>query len=200
MQIMEYGPAEIAYLKEKDAKLGAVIDEMGMIQREVTPDPFIALVSCIVSKQISKKAAATVWARLEKCQGSISPQSIAGVNLEVLQKCGMSARKANYIKGIADAALNKRVEFAKLSTLSDEEVIKSLSSLPGVGVWTAEMMLIFSLGRPDVVSFGDLAIRRGMQILYGLSELSRKDFDNYRKNYSPYGSVASLYLWALATK
>jgi len=77
-------------------------------------------------------------------------------------------------------------------------VIKRLVSLPGVGVWTAEMMLIFSLQRPDVVSWGDYGIRKGMMKLYGLDELTREQFDKYRKRYSPYGSVASLYLWEIA--
>jgi DNA-3-methyladenine glycosylase II len=198
MQIFVYGQEEVQYLKKKDAKLGAAMDEIGMIQREITPDPFTALVSCIVSQQISKKAAATVWDRLEKCLGSFSPESIARSNIQEIQGCGMSARKAGYIKGIAEAALSGRVEFNILHTLPDEEVIRTLSSLHGVGVWTAEMVLIFSLGRPDIVSFGDLAIRRGMQNLYGLPEVSRAEFDHYRKNYSPYGSVASLYLWALS--
>jgi DNA-3-methyladenine glycosylase II len=76
--------------------------------------------------------------------------------------------------------------------------VRTFSSLRGIGVWTAEMMLIFSLQRRDVVSWGDLAIRRGMMRLYGLEELSREDFLRYRRRYSPYGSVASLYLWELA--
>lgn len=198
MHIFVYGQKEITYLKKKDAKLGAAMDEIGIIQRELTPDPFTALISCIVSQQISKKAAATVWDRLDKSLGRISPKSIARANIQEIQSCGMSVRKASYIKGIAEAALTRGVEFDKLHTMSDEEVIRTLSSLHGVGTWTAEMILIFSLGRPDIVSFGDLAIRRGMQNLYGLQALSRREFDHYRINYSPYGSVASLYLWALS--
>ena len=92
------------------------------------------------------------------------------------------------------------LNIAELATLSDAEIIRRLSSLNGVGVWTAEMLLIFSLERPDVVSWGDLAIRRGMMNLYGLDSLTREQFDRYRKRYSPYGSVASLYLWALAVR
>jgi 3-methyladenine DNA glycosylase/8-oxoguanine DNA glycosylase len=84
--------------------------------------------------------------------------------------------------------------------MSDTRVIERLSSLPGIGVWTAEMLLLFSLRRPDVVSWGDLAIRRGMMNLYGLKDLSKKQFDRFRKRYSPCGSVASLYLWALSAK
>lgn len=199
MSIFEYGQKEIDYLKRKDKKLGAAIDKIGIIQREITPDSFTALVSSVVSQQISKKGAETVWNRLCMLLGeSISPESIAQVGLSEIQACGMSARKAGYIKGIADAALLGTVDFKKLHTLSDEEIISKLSSLHGVGVWTAEMLLIFSLSRPDIVSYKDLAICRGMMNLYGLKELPKEKFERYRKRYSPYGSVASLYLWAIS--
>jgi len=198
MPIFVYGQKEIDYLKLKDKKLGAAINKIGMIKREITPDPFIALVSSVVSQQISKKAAETVWNRLVTLIGSITPERIARLELAEIQSCGMSERKAGYIKGIADSALTGRVDFNGLQTLSDQEIIKTLSSLHGVGVWTAEMLLIFSLSRPDVVSFKDLAICRGMMNLYGLKELPKEKFERYRKRYSPYGSVASLYLWALS--
>jgi DNA-3-methyladenine glycosylase II len=198
MPIFEYGPTEITYLKSRDKKLGAAIDEIGMIKREIIPDPFIALVSSIISQQISSKAAETVGSRLIKLLGNISPESIVQADLSEIQGCGMSKRKAGYIKGIADAAISGTVNFNTLHTLTDEEIIKKLSSLHGVGVWTAEMLLIFSLCRPDVVSYKDLAICRGMMNLYGLKELPKEMFMQYRKRYSPYGSVASLYLWALS--
>ena len=86
-----------------------------------------------------------------------------------------------------------------LRELPDDEVIARLVALNGVGIWTAEMILIFSMERPDVVSWGDLAIRRGMMKLYGIGTLDRAAFDRYRKRYSPYGSVASLYLWRSRT-
>ena len=82
--------------------------------------------------------------------------------------------------------------------MSDSEIIEALTAISGVGVWTAQMLLIFSLMRPDVVSYGDLAIRRGMMNMYGLRELSKEKFERYAKHYSPYGSVASLYLWELS--
>ncbi len=90
------------------------------------------------------------------------------------------------------------MDLDRLNSLPDGEIIKRLSSLHGVGVWTAEMMLIFSMQRPDVVSWGDHAIRKGMMNLYGLTELTREQFDKHRKRYSPYGTVASLYLWEIA--
>lgn len=194
----EYGQKEINYLKRKDKKLGAAIDQIGLIRREVIPDPFTALISSVVSQQISSKAADTVWSRLVNLLGEITPERIVNAELFAVKQCGMSVRKAEYILGIAEAAVTGIVDFKTLSILSDEEIIKKLSSLRGVGVWTAEMLLIFSLQRPDVVSYKDLAICRGMMNLYGLKELPKEKFERYRKRYSPYGSVASLYLWALS--
>ena len=198
MPIFEYGQKEIDHLKRKDKKLGAAIDKIGMIQREINPNPFTALISSVVSQQISKKAAETVWNRLATLLGNLTPESITQVELSAIQSCGMSERKARYILGIADAAKSGVIDFRLLDTLTDEEIIKKLSSLHGVGVWTAEMILIFSLCRPNVVSYKDLAICRGMTNLYGLKELSKITFERYRKRYSPYGSVASLYLWELS--
>lgn len=198
MQIFEYGQKEIEYLKRKDKKLGEAIDRIGIIEREITPDPFTALISSVVSQQISKKAAQTVWDRLNTLLGEITAESIGRVRLSEIQSCGMSERKAGYIKGIAEADISGTVDFKTLHSLTDEEVIKKLSSLHGVGVWTAEMLLIFSFNRPNVVSYKDLAICRGMMNLYGLKELPKEKFERYKKRYSPYGSVASLYLWALS--
>ena len=198
MPIFEYGQKEIDHLKRKDKKLGAAIDKIGMIQREIMPDPFTALISSVVSQQISKKAAETVWNRLATLLGNLTPESITQVELSAIQSCGMSERKARYILGIADAAKSGVIDFRLLDTLTDEEIIKKLSSLHGVGVWTAEMILILSLCRPNVVSYKDLAICRGMTNLYGLKELSKVTFERYRKRYSPYGSVTSLYLWELS--
>ncbi len=198
MEIFKYGDKEIEYLKKKDKKLGAAIEKIGIIERKITPDPFKALVSSIVSQQISSKAAETVWNRFTNVIGVVTPENIEKVSLEEIQGCGMSLRKVGYIKGIAEAAISGEVNFGELNDLTDGEIIKKLSALKGVGVWTAEMLLIFSLCRPDVVSYGDLAIRRGMMNLYGLKELPKEKFERYRKRYSPYGSVASLYLWALS--
>jgi len=169
-----------------------------MIEREITPEPFHALVSSVVSQQISNKAAETVWKRLSNLLGSITPESISKVSQAEIQSCGMTIRKAGYIKGIADAAISGEINFETLHALTDGEIIKKLSALNGVGVWTAEMLLIFSLCRPNVVSYGDLAIRRGMMNLYNLKDLPKEKFARYIKRYSPYGSVASFYLWELS--
>lgn len=198
MDYFVYGDKEIEYLKKKDKKLGAIIDRIGIIEREVNLDTFSALIDSIVSQQISTKAAITVAARLNNLVGEINPDNIYNTSIDDIQKCGMSVRKATYIKGIADAAISKEIDFDKLHTLSDEEIIEKLTSLYGVGTWTAEMLLIFSLGRKNVLSFKDLAIRRGIMKLYNLKELTKTDFEKYKKRYSPFGSIASLYLWVIS--
>ena len=198
MLLFEYGQIEIGHLKKRDRKLGAAIDRIGAIEREITPDLFTALVKSVVAQQISNKAADTVWGRLCEQIPHVTPGSIGSTGVTDIQKCGLSMRKARYIKGLGDAALSGELNLQTLYELPDDEIIKKLSSLHGLGVWTAEMLLIFSLCRPDVVSWGDLAIRRGMMNLYELNSLSKDQFDRYRKKYSPYGSVASLYLWAVS--
>lgn len=198
MTIYKYGEKEIEYLKKKDKKLGQAIDRIGGIEREINPDLFIALVSNIVGQQISNKAFETVWSRFSELIKEVTPQSILATDTDRIQKCGMSLRKVGYIKGIAEAVASGELDLLALHEMSDDEVIKRLSALNGIGVWTAEMLLIFSMERPDVLSWSDLAIRRGMMNLYGLKELSREQFEKYKKRYSPYGTVASFYLWELS--
>lgn len=198
MPYFEYGPMEIEHLRRRDVRLGRVIDRLGMLRAEMYPDLFTALVSSVVGQQISGKAAATVWNRVVERLVEITPARLDQASIEEIQSCGMSFRKAEYVKGIAKACASGELDLDGLKELPDGEVIKALSSLNGIGPWTAEMMLIFSLGRKDVVSWGDLAIRRGMMSLYGLESMGKPDFERFRARYSPYGSVASLYIWELA--
>jgi len=198
MKIFRYGRTEIDHLKKRDKKLGVAIDKIGMIGREVTPDLFTALVASVASQQISAKAAETVWRRIKERLGAVTPSSIAGTTPEEIQQCGMSMRKARYIMEIGDAVASGSLDLEELQKIPDNEIVARLSDLDGVGVWTAEMLLIFSMERPDVLSWGDLAIRRGMMRLYGRDTLDRAAFERYRKRYSPFGSVASLYLWEIS--
>jgi 3-methyladenine DNA glycosylase/8-oxoguanine DNA glycosylase len=198
MDIFTYTQAELDALKKKDKKLAAAIERIGMIERGVNKDVFAALVGSIVSQQISSKAAETVERKLIDFCGAITPERIHAADIADIQKCGMSMRKARYIKEAGEAAFAGSLDLAALRVLSDEEIIRQLSALPGIGVWTAEMLLIFSLERRDVMSYGDLAIRRGLCNLYGHKSLSKEQFLRYKKRYSPFGSIASLYLWELS--
>src|SRR5512139_2288530 len=151
MHLFQYGQAEIRHLKRRDRKLGRAIEMIGIIERQVIPDLFTALVRSIVAQQISRKAADTVWRRLAATCLEITPESIARAEVSAIQTCGLSMRKSRYIKWIGEAAIGGELNLSELPEMPDDEIIKKLSSLPGIGVWTAEMLLIFSLGRPDVV-------------------------------------------------
>ena len=192
--IFLYGETELLYLRKKDKKLGMAIDRIGMIKRQVNPDVFSSLVESIISQQISSKAAATVCKKLNGLSQML-PEKLYALDQNEIQACGMTMRKAGYIKGLATHYVEKTIDFDSLELMSDGEIIEILTKIDGIGVWTVEMLLIFSLQRPDVVSYGDLAIRRGMMNLYGHKEIKKERFLRYAKRYSPYGSVASLYLW-----
>ncbi len=194
----EYGNEEIEFLKSRDKVLGAAIDQIGLIYREVDRDLFSSVVHHIIGQQISTSAQATIWQRLTNSLEDINADTICILELNELQKFGMTYKKAGYIKDFAEKVRNKEFDIEMLNRLPDQEVVKELSALKGIGVWTAEMLMTFSMQRPDIVSFGDLAIHRGMRMLYHHKTIDREKFEKYKRRYSPYGTVASLYLWAIA--
>lgn len=195
-----YGKTETDYLTERDPVLGAAIARIGHIDREVIPNLFTALVNSIAGQQISGKALATVWARLCDRLREITPGTILATGEDGLRACGMSGRKAGYMLAAAHAVQDGTINIHSLVDKSDDEIIKTLTALPGVGRWTAEMLLIFSLERPDVLAFDDFGIRKGLCRLYGLEELTRVQFEEYRARYAPYATVAGLYLWEIAAQ
>lgn len=117
-----------------------------------------------------------------------------------MRQCGISQRKISYIKAAAHAILSGELVPDALRTMDDESVIRQLVQLPGIGRWSAEMTLIFTLGREDVLSYGDFGIRRGIMRLHQLEALSKADFMHFRELYSPYGTIASFYLWEIAAR
>ena len=197
-QYFIYGQKEIDFLSRKDKRLAAAMERIGPIQREVRPDLFDALMHSIVGQQIATKAQQTVWARLVLALGEVTPETIDGAETATLQGVGLSFRKVAYMKAAARKVLLGELDVEALRLMDDASLCATLCALDGVGVWTAEMLMLFSLQRPDVLSFGDLAILRGLRMLYRHREVSRDRFETYRRRYSPYGSAASLYLWAIA--
>ncbi len=193
-----YGEQELTHLRAKDRKLGAAIDRIGHVHREMEPDLFASVIHHIIGQQVSMAAQRTVWERLRQAAGTVTAETILAMGREQLQSFGMTYRKADYILDFAERVHSGVFDLEKLYTMDDEEVKASLSSLRGIGPWTAEMLMLFSMGRPDIVSYGDLAILRGMRMLYGRKTIDRAAFDRYCRRYSPYGTTASLYLWAIA--
>lgn len=196
-RLFKYGERERDYLKSRDKKLAKLIDEVGYPEYEVIPDFFAALVFNIMGQQISVKAAETVWRRALDKFGAISPENILTAPIEELQSVGISMRKASYIRDAAESVISGALDIAALKAMPDEQLCKELTKLRGVGKWTAEMLMMFSLERPDVLSRDDLGIRRGLCRLHGLEALGDADFEHYRRLYSPHCTVASFYLWSL---
>lgn len=194
----KYGEKEISYLKNKDKKLAEVIEKVGLIERETDPELFSALVHHIVGQQISTKAQATIWERMKNSLGSVTPESILNASADEIRSFGISLRKVEYIKDFAEKVHIGEFDIEMAEKMEDDELIKYLTSLKGVGVWTAEMILLFCLQRPNVFSFDDLAIQRGLRMVYHHRKIDRKLFEKYRRRFSPYCSVASLYLWAVS--
>jgi len=164
----------------------------------VSTNPFVDLVESITSQQLSIKAGDTIFRRFKKLfpNGRISAKAILALSDQQIRDVGVSWSKVKYIKAIAEAVQSKTVVFKRLPTLSDEEVIAVLTTIHGVGRWTAEMFLMFALGRPDIFSYGDLGLRRGLQKLYGFkSEPTVKQMEKIVKKWSPYRTYASRILW-----
>lgn len=193
-----YGSAEVEYLKRRDKILGEAIDKIGRINRETDTDLFSSVVHHIIGQQISTKAQTTIWNRMKEKLGEVNEETIFAADISQLQSLGMTFRKAEYIKDFAGKVIAGEFDLQEVAGLSDEDAIKKLISLKGIGVWTAEMILLFCLQRPDIFSFDDLAIQRGLRMLYHHRKIDRKLFEKYRRRFSPYCSVASLYLWAIA--
>ena len=194
----DYGQEEIDYLKSVDPTLGSAMTRMGRAERVIIPDLFTALVYAIVGQLISVKAAHTIWERMQERIGEISPNNMAAFTADDIQQCGMTMKKAVTIQNISQTISQGELNLQKLYDLPDEAVIQKLIMLKGIGKWTAEMVLIHSMERRDVVSWGDIAIRRGMMKLYGLPAITKEQFEQYRLRYSPLGSIASIYLWAIS--
>lgn len=193
-----YTDDEAEYLRSKDKRLAAVMDVVGPVRRTAEPDVFAALVHSITGQQISGAAHRTVWERMKAGLGAITPESIDKAGAAAIKEFGISFRKSEYIAGLARKVLSGEFDVGALHGMDDEQAINRLCALNGVGRWTAEMILIFSLQRRDVLSYGDFGIRRGLRMLYRHRELTPQLFERYRKRFSPCGSLASLYIWEAA--
>ena len=194
----EYGETEISYLRQKDKRLCEVIDRVGHVERTVDTDLFSSVVHHIIGQQISTKAQATIWQRMQDALGEVNAETIISAGVPRLQGLGMTFRKAEYITDFAEKVHTGAFDLTAVERMSDEDATRELCSLKGIGVWTAEMILLFCMQRPDIFSFDDLAIQRGLRMVYRHRSIDRRLFEKYRRRFRPYCSVASLYLWAVA--
>ena len=161
-------------------------------------DPFRALVSAIISQQLSTRAAATIKARLDAVVGSrLTPSRVAGVSDEALREVGLSRQKIAYLRDLCKRVLSGDLALDQLDQMSDEAVVQALTSVKGIGRWTAEMFLMFRLHRPDVLPVGDLGIVKAVQRAYGMRTVPTPErLTKLGEQWRPYRSVACWYLWA----
>jgi DNA-3-methyladenine glycosylase II len=188
--------AALRHLK-KDRKLAKVIDKIGKYNLPITKNPYESLVEAIITQQLSGKAADSISGRFRGIYGRFpKPVDVLKTPDAKLRKAGLSYMKISYIKDLSSRVESKEIKLSFMKNLTDEEVIAQLTEVRGIGRWTAEMFLIFSLGRQDVLPVGDLGLKKGIQRLYSLEELPEKEqMEKIAEKWRPYRSVATWYLW-----
>ena len=182
-------------LRRKDKRLGAYIDSVGPLTREGIADPYEALLDCIIAQQVSFKVAITMSKRFFDKYPLGDPERVAHDPIEELRSLGFSGSKATYLQGIAKVRLEGSIDFDTLGSKSTQEIMDILLPLKGIGRWTVEMLLIFTYEKQDVLSFNDLAIRRGIERLYHKKKCTKEFFATLHKRFTPYQTAASFYLW-----
>jgi DNA-3-methyladenine glycosylase II len=185
----------VVHLRTVGGPLAQAIDAVGDIRIELATDRFAALARAIVFQQLSGASARAIYGRVSELTG-MTPGGIAEAGPDALLAAGLSRQKLNYLTGLADDVLTGRVLLDDLDSLDDEEVIERLTTIKGVGRWTAEMFLMFTLGRPDVFAVDDLGIRHAAEaLLNGGLPLTPEGLLEIAEPWRPYRTAASLYLW-----
>ena len=189
----------IVHLRSADPVLAGLLDQYVLQEPAGEEQLFHALVRAIVNQQLSGKAAETILRRVEQLVaqgGELTPEQVIATDQEALRGAGLSNAKARYVRGLAEAVLSGELDLQRLPGLSDEEVIEQLTHVKGIGRWTAEMILLFSLRRPNVLSTGDLGIRNAVKRHYGLEAVPSPDeLRVIAEPWHPYCSTALLLLW-----
>jgi DNA-3-methyladenine glycosylase II len=192
----EYWDLACEKLMKQDRIMKKVIPKFrdtGVVSRG---DPFLTLARSIIGQQISVAAAQAVWNRFEASMTKVTPKNVIAMDPEALRAAGLSYRKVEYVKDLADHFHTKGLAKTKWHLLEDEIVIKELTSIRGIGRWTAEMFLIFNLKRPDVLPLDDIGLLRGISMNYFSGEkVTRAEAREVAENWAPYRTVATWYLW-----
>lgn len=192
----EYWHKAKAHLSRRDKVLKKIIASYEGEILTKKGDAFFTLARAVVGQQISVKAADTVWKRFSSAVGKVTPKNVMETSDEDLRAAGLSGQKVNYMRSLADYFIANKKITAKWQEMTDEELLKSLTSIKGIGTWTAEMFMIFHLGRPDVFPIKDIGVQKAMFRHYhnsdkvALSELAAR-----AEGWRPYRSVATWYLW-----
>ena len=190
----------IRHLRQADPVMGHLIAQAGAFTLKLNRDRFGMLVRSILSQQISTKAARSIRLRLDELlkPDKVAPDAVARVTDVQLRSVGLSGQKVGYLRDLTERMLDGRLRLDRIGRLSDEDAIEHLIQVKGIGRWTAQMFLMFSLGRLDVFPHDDLGVRSSIRELYGLSELPDKNRSHaIAESWAPYRTVAAWYCWRL---
>ena len=181
-------------LSDNDIILSRIINKFDDLELISRGDIFFTLIRSIIGQQISVKAASTVWSRFTEKVGEITPENILSVDFEDLRSCGLSQKKTEYVIGISESW--HEYSLFDWNKMDDEEVIEKLIKLRGVGKWTAEMILIFTLLRPDVFPIGDIGMIRGIEKSYNSGvRMSNEELYALSEKWKPWRTVACCFMW-----
>ncbi len=198
MKVIKYyqDSNEVKYLIEKDPMLENLFSRKEEILVPIDDNYFQSLAGVIVAQQLSAKVASIIYKRLSTLlQDEITPEKIEQANEIELRGIGLSYQKIKYLKSLAECVLSKTVDLSDLNHLSDQEIIEMLIKIKGIGVWSAQMFLIFSLGREDVFSVLDLGLRNALKKIYELPDLTNQEIEEMSLKWIPYRSIVSHFLW-----
>jgi DNA-3-methyladenine glycosylase II len=191
----DHTPA-LAHLRAVDTVMAAIIATVGPCELAPRGGGFHELADAIVAQQISIQAAAAIWKRLEAALGSVTPQQVVAADEPTLRAAGLSGQKARYLRDLAERVADGRLDLDDLHALDDDAAIAQLVAVKGIGRWTAEIYLLFGMGRPDILPADDLGLRYAVQQFYGFSAPPRAaEVRIVGERWSPHRSVAAWYLW-----
>lgn len=185
------------HFKKNDPILHKAGIQIQTLTISIHPDPFLRLCRSIVGQQLSVKAAQTIFGRFEKLfKQGISPKELLTIPEETLRGAGLSYQKIKYLKDLSEKTISGEIDLHELHTKGNEEIVTELVKIKGIGAWTAEMFLMFSLGRPDVFSYGDLGLQNAIMKLYKLKQKpTEKQMEKLSKKWIPYRTFAAMILW-----
>lgn len=187
----------ISHLKKSDPVMAAIIERIGPCRIEYGPPEFHSLAEAIIYQQLNGSAALTIFKRFAALAGEpLTPAGIQKLTDEQMRSVGLSKQKSSYLRDMAERAASGQLDFSKLHELPDEEVIKYLTQVKGVGVWTAQMFLMFTLKRPNVLPTGDFGVQMAIKRHYNKRKVPKPEqMEKIAKPWEPYRSIACWYLW-----
>lgn len=185
------------HLRECDPVLAEIIARVGPVKPAFREPTFHSLARSIVFQQLNGKAARTIFERVEKAAGgSLTPESVLALTPEQLRACGLSKQKLSYMRDLAERSASGEIDFERLPAMSDAEVIEHLTRVKGIGVWSAQMFLMFALRRPNVMPTGDYGIQAAVKKAYRKRKLPKaKDLQKLARKWEPHCTLACYYLW-----